>query len=468
MGKQRQLHPIRNRTLAVAVLAAVAGSGLSAGAAADDSEAINLATQFHGGRLYDNWILETGERPPEGRHPAYPAGFTPPDGDASSWLCRECHGWDYMGKDGAYGDGPHYTGIKGINGVFGKYGTDPTAILEILKDETHGYGDLMDEEDLMALAMFVTNGQVYMGHYIDRETGKALADQTEYRNYYQSICINCHGYGGQKLTSMPPLGDRVRENPWAALHKIINGHAGGMPPLGALEDEVWTGILAYAQTLPTRDWCASTVRGGRLYDNWMAELDEPAPFSRHPLYPEEGRYVSDPSRTWRCAECHGWDYKGKEGAYGKGKHHTGIKGVDQMKGVDPKRIMAVITDKRHGYGKIFDYRDLHDLADFISLGLIEMDNFIDRETGRAKGDPERYKELYQTLCATCHGIKGGKIRGIPALGKVSNTNPWLTLHKMINGHPDEEMPAMRVLDMSTIVDVLAYMQTLPRKKQREN
>lgn len=27
------------------------------------------------------------------------------------------HGWDYMGKDGVYGKGGHFTGIKGIQGA---------------------------------------------------------------------------------------------------------------------------------------------------------------------------------------------------------------------------------------------------------------------------------------------------------------------------------------------------------------
>ncbi|MEA3292152.1 MAG: c-type cytochrome [Pseudomonadota bacterium] len=467
MGKQKKSLRFHRYSLVLMLLLAGLGSGGAMDTVlASSHESENLARQLHGGRLYDNWLRETGEDAPEGRHPAYPADYAPPDGEASTWLCHECHGWDYMGKDGAYGEGEHYTGIKGINGIFGKHGTDPTAVLAILKDDTHGYGDLMDEKDLLSLALFVTNGQVYMDHYIDRETGQVLADQTQYRDYFQSICINCHGYGGQQITSMPPLGDQVRENPWAALHKIVNGHAEGMPALGALDEDVWTGILAYAQTLPTRDLCASIGRGGRLYDNWEIELDESPPFNRHPLYPEESRYAENTEKTWRCAECHGWDYRGKAGAYGEGKHFTGIKGVDQMKGVAAERIISVLTDKRHGYGKLFDNRDLNDLAAFVGQGQLDMDDFIDRETGKAKGNPDKHKELYQTLCATCHGVQGGKIRTMPALGKAANANPWLTLHKMLNGHPDEEMPAMRAFDMSTTIDVLSYIQTLPKKKQR--
>ena len=36
---------------------------------------------------------------------------------ADTWRCKECHGWDYAGKDGAYGSGDHRTGIVGVLGT---------------------------------------------------------------------------------------------------------------------------------------------------------------------------------------------------------------------------------------------------------------------------------------------------------------------------------------------------------------
>ena len=32
--------------------------------------------------------------------------------------------------------------------------------------------------------------------------------------------------------------------------------------------------------------------------------------------------------THRCKSCHGWDYKGKNGDYSKGKYMTGINGIE--------------------------------------------------------------------------------------------------------------------------------------------
>ncbi|MDI6800760.1 MAG: hypothetical protein QMD01_01690, partial [Thermodesulfovibrionales bacterium] len=70
---------------------------------------------------------------------------------------------------------------------------------------------------------------------------------------------------------------------------------------------------------------AQLVMGGVLYDNWLAELRVKAD-KTHPSYPAEGKQKG--AATWRCKECHGWDYKGKDGDYSKGNaRYTGIKGI---------------------------------------------------------------------------------------------------------------------------------------------
>ncbi|MHC5004711.1 MAG: hypothetical protein ACYTJ0_16480, partial [Planctomycetota bacterium] len=67
------------------------------------------------------------------------------------------------------------------------------------------------------------------------------------------------------------------------------------------------------------------IRGGMIYDKWWAVLALPEPEGDHPLYPPDGPRSG--STTWRCKECHGWDYKGADGAYSSGSHYTGIPGV---------------------------------------------------------------------------------------------------------------------------------------------
>jgi thiosulfate dehydrogenase len=47
------------------------------------------------------------------------------------------------------------------------------------------------------------------------------------------------------------------------------------------------------------------------------------------------------------------------------------------------------------------------------------------------------------------------------MGKLANDNPWEVLHKVINGQPNEEMPALIAFDIQVAIDVLAYLQRLP-------
>ncbi len=57
---------------------------------------------------------------------------------------------------------------------------------------------------------------------------------------------------------------------------------------------------------------SAMARGARLYDKWFAENKAPKPTADHPSYIKDGKYGKE--NSWRCKECHGWDYKGKDGA----------------------------------------------------------------------------------------------------------------------------------------------------------
>ena len=449
------------RRAALALLVFVGGLILSVGSQGQD-QPNSWASVVRGGRLYDNWFEEIHERPPETVHPAYPAEGPRADDPATSWRCKECHGWDYKGKDGIYGTGDHATGIIGIDGMIG---APPETVVTVLKDANHGYGELMGPDDLADLAAFVSRGQLDMDRHIDRETGRAMGDSGIRAAEFQTICANCHGRDGLKVRDMPPLGEAARQSPWEALHNILNGHPNEkMPSLRILGIPTLVDILAYAQALPSEEILASVVRGGRLYDNWINATGRPSPETRHPAYPADRTFAKDPGTNWRCKECHGWDYRGKDGAYGRGEHFTGIKGIWAQDGINPDRVKAILADENHRYQGRLDVHDLRDLANFLTQGQVDMTAYIDPQTGRAKGDPDRSAELYGTVCTNCHGPDGRKVITTPPLGRTATTNPWETLHKILNGHPSEKMPALRVLDQATIADVIAYLQTFPTKR----
>ncbi|MBF0272492.1 MAG: c-type cytochrome [Magnetococcales bacterium] len=209
---------------------------------------------------------------------------------------------------------------------------------------------------------------------------------------------------------------------------------------------------------------SSIARGGRLYDKWFEVTDSAEPATTHPSYPPGGGYADKAKDTWRCKECHGWDYLGKQGAYAKGKHATGIVGMGRFKQGEAAKVVTMLKDDKHRYGDKLAEQDLNDLALFVTQGQVDMDRWIDSNTKEIKGDRQRGEAVFNTICAHCHGKDGRSMQKMPPVGKVAADNPWETLHKILNGEPGSKMPALRALDAQIAVDVLSYAVTLPQEK----
>jgi thiosulfate dehydrogenase len=207
----------------------------------------------------------------------------------------------------------------------------------------------------------------------------------------------------------------------------------------------------------------SIARGGKLYDKWFKTNSATPPKAVNPAYPDSGKYKGKKASDWRCKECHGWDYLGKDGAYSSGKHFTGISGVLNVKNMDRAKLKLVLQDKNHGYSnEMLSEKDYMDISNFLQSGMVDMKQYINKEN-EALGDIKAGKSYYQTVCAGCHGLNGKEEDDMPPLGKLSNKNPWETLHKIRHGQPDAEMPALVAFDIQVSVDILAYIQTLPKE-----
>jgi len=208
----------------------------------------------------------------------------------------------------------------------------------------------------------------------------------------------------------------------------------------------------------------SIARGGRLYDKWFKENDTPAQKVANPAYPDQRKSKGKKGDDWRCKECHGWDYLGKDGSYSEGSHFTGVKGIRGAENMKADEIATILSDKNHGYtDNMLSDKDVQDLANFVTQGQIDMDVYIDRATKVAQGDAKKGQAYYQTVCGGCHGLDGRAMDDL-ILGQVANKNPWETLHKIRNGQPDEEMTALRAFDIQISVDTLKYIQSLPIDK----
>ncbi len=234
-----------------------------------------------------------------------------------------------------------------------------------------------------------------------------------------------------------------------------------LPSIRPSRLRVAAALIAALVCVPTfaQETDSAIARGGRLYDKYFSENKTAKPTADHPSYIKGGKYGKD--NSWRCKECHGWDYKGKDGAYAKGGHATGIKGINGAAGKDPAAIAALLRDKTHGYTEAqLSAKDASDLALFVSKGQGDLAKYVDA-SNKAKGDGAKGEAYFNTLCAGCHGVDGKKVKDGPPLGSVADNGAEM-MHKLLNGQPNEAMPALRALDHQVAADIAVHLTKLPK------
>ena len=208
-----------------------------------------ISSIARGGQLYDKWYAVIGAKT-EGTHPAWPASNQKKSG-STTHRCKSCHGWDLMGKDGAYASGSYKTGITGLRHLSE---ASNASVITALKNSVHGYAGKMSDRDFTDLANFVTRGQIDMGAFIDSSSKKVSGgDLDRGAAYYNTVCAGCHARSGMEPDDMTPLGRLSNENPWEIMHKIQNGQPDEpMPAMRAFDPQVSIDILSYLQTLPQK------------------------------------------------------------------------------------------------------------------------------------------------------------------------------------------------------------------------
>jgi thiosulfate dehydrogenase len=213
--------------------------------------------------------------------------------------------------------------------------------------------------------------------------------------------------------------------------------------------------------------------GAQLYDKWYARLNVSAPEGNHPLWERQTTNTRSGAETWRCAECHGWDYQGAAGAYGSGSHYTGFPSVFILAGrLSEQEIIDHLNgkiDPLHNFSSVMDDDSLRQLAVFLKEGLVDDSQFIDPISLKVlNANAANGKNRFETVCAACHGVDGKTLvlRSDvldESLGDVANRDPYRFLHRSRFGVAGTVMPIGRELGWSTedSRDVLAYVQTLP-------
>ncbi len=430
-----------------------------------------------GGQLYDNWweVLEADA--PAGDQPLWATQTTNTRSGGDTWRCKECHGWDYKGKDGAYGSGSHFTDFIGVMQMDGK---NPNKILDILKGSTnpdHDFSSVMDGQALIDLSLFLSQGLIDDAEIVNKDKSPVKGDASEGAAIF-TLCATCHGVQGTAISFTDEnepeyIGTIAADNPWEFLHKARFGQPGiGIMPAGVTmnrEQQEYSDLLAYVQTLPTT---SPVTEGGRLYDKWYKALGMEAPAGDHPLWATQTTNTRTGEDTWRCKECHGWDYKGKDGIYGSGSHLTGFPGLMDAPKMSAADLTAWLNGGKnpdHDFSSYMDEAQINMMVAFIQKGIVDTSPFINADK-TVNGNAEHGKSLFLTTCARCHGEDGKKINFGDAsepefLGTVAADNPWEFFHKDSFGQPGAPMPAGLNFGwtLQDIADILAFVQSLPAK-----
>ncbi|MCW5878950.1 MAG: c-type cytochrome [Anaerolineales bacterium] len=232
-------------------------------------------------------------------------------------------------------------------------------------------------------------------------------------------------------------------------------------------------LLAAQRGQPVEQVIGDPLSGALIYDNWILVLDREPPEGDHPLWSRQDFNKRSGVGTWRCSTCHGWDYKGADGAYGLySTNYTGFPGLQRAVGASHEQVLSWLNGSQnsaHNFLGLTNASALNDLAAFLRTQQVDMDLLIDPETGASLGDTQRGQALYAQSCTFCHGEDGQLINfGTQSnplyLGDRAVAEPWQTMHKIRFGTPtDSPMPAYESMDWSLrmMADVLAYAQSLP-------
>jgi thiosulfate dehydrogenase len=333
---------------------------------------------------------------------------------------------------------------------------------------------VLEEQDLVDLTLFITQALVDPDELVNADKS-SKGDAAAGKSLYEEVCTRCHGPEGNainfaSLDEPEFLGHLAPDNPWEFIHKVRFGQPGWPMPSGfsnSWSNEDVANVLAYVQGFTSE---AALSGGGPLYDKWWSALGLDEPTDDHPLWATQTTNTRSGADTWRCKECHGWDYKGAEGAYGSGSHATGFTGILSSASLSEEELLGWLNgtaNPEHDFSGLMEEYALQALVAFMKNETTDVAPYISSE-GTVTGDPASGRELYEGTCASCHGVDGKKLNFGSAdepefVGTIATDNPWEFFHKASFGNPGAPMPAGIALGwtLEQIADILAYAQTLP-------
>ncbi|MCF6169978.1 MAG: c-type cytochrome [Bacteroidales bacterium] len=277
------------------------------------------------------------------------------DASKDFFRCKQCHGWDGLGQNGAYISRPPKTtrpNVAALNLYEMVQNESPQELFDGLKatvnrrdisfdlstydpetnntegDKMPNLTQILTDAQIWDIVKFLKEGifdvselydAAYSGSY---PTGSAAfsnvgldGDAANGNSFYTANCVACHGTDGTSLDlEGKTLGKFIRSKPNESQHKVKYGQLGSSM-VGEFDmtiNEMRDLYKALSDTAAFPDEAlikGDLSLGGIMFDKfWSAE---------------SGFDQSDPNIAlfdtykdfFRCKQCHGWDGLGRNGAY---------------------------------------------------------------------------------------------------------------------------------------------------------
>ncbi len=198
--------------------------------------------------------------------------------------------------------------------------------------------------------------------------------------------------------------------------------------------------------------------GGQLYSDWPQVMLYRGPFAKHPLWAGDAAAIN--TETWRCVNCHGWDYRGGAGVGGDLGVVANVPGLRHLVGASRRTVADGINHKNHGFaGNQLSADALSYLVNFLIEGQRAVVDLA-AKARQSGADAEAGGQRYAEVCRVCHGPSGtrlnlGSEQFPETLPTLARTKPWKFLHGVRFGHAGV-MPAFVMLDDAEFLNLLTY------------
>ena len=300
-----------------------------------------------GGQLYDSWFSAQNLTAPSAVNSIWGLLGKATTAIDDTWRCSSCHGWDYLGVNGVFGDVDNlfYTEINGVVPEVNQISEHE--IWTFIRDGSvtdsnnvianHDFINQLTEGDIYALTKFImivreenSNQSSPLRVVNNRATisGDQSLGAKLYNTSVTDSCISCHGISGNDVTGVN-IRQAVSNDPAKALHKIRFGMATISNPMpGVIATLGGDSLISLQQagditTYAVHGIDANPIKGGRLYDDWIIESGiDVTTLSLNPLWDlaQNPGFIpvganTDPVESWRCVNCHTYYYEGGNGFY---------------------------------------------------------------------------------------------------------------------------------------------------------